>query len=93
MKVTLLIVLVDEGYRVRVIETGPPTRTWLRVYASKQLCMSELHHFNLMSTDEAANALLGEFEKNQDMLAMQVKTDQDTLEAAGFEFLPMRRVS
>jgi hypothetical protein len=85
MKVTLLLTLAEEGYRVLVIEPGPPTRTWLRFYPTKRLCMGELHHFDLMTSDEAADAMLGDFDERGGMLVFDTETDDPTLAEAGFE--------
>jgi len=84
MQVTLLIILSDAGYRARMIDAGPPARSWLRVYASKIQCMSELSHFHLITSEDAADAVLKDFDVRGAILVIQTNTDDATLTAAGF---------
>jgi len=69
-----------------MIDPGPPARTWVRVYASKIQCMSELSHFHLITSEEAADAVLKDFDMRGAMLVIRTNTDDATLFAAGFSF-------
>jgi hypothetical protein len=91
MKVTLLIVLAGDGCRVRVIEPGPPTRTWLRVFPAQTLCVRELANFDLITPDEADEAMYEDILGQ--MLIFRSETDEDTLRDAGFEFTPISRIN
>lgn len=84
MNVRVLIVLADEGYRVRILAPGPPVRSWLKVYASKLLCMTELRCVKLLTPAESEEALEDDFDSTGGMLVFQANVDIEILRAAGF---------
>jgi hypothetical protein len=52
----VLIVLADEGYRVRALAPAPPVRSWLKVSQSKLACMAELRFMSLLTPAESDEA-------------------------------------
>jgi hypothetical protein len=47
--------------------------------------MGDLHQFDLLTSDEAADAMLGDFDERGGMLVFDTETDDSTLAEAGFE--------
>lgn len=84
MDVRVLIVLADAGYRVRVLAPDPPVRSWLKIYESKPLCMTELRCLNLITPSEAEEALDDDFDNTGAMLVFQTDTNVEVLRAADF---------
>lgn len=84
MDVRVLIVLADAGYRVRILAPDPPVRSWLKIYNSKPVCMTELRCMNLITPSESAEALDDDFDNTGGMLVFQTNTSIEVLRAGGF---------
>jgi hypothetical protein len=84
MDARVLIVRVDEGYKVRVFLLETPTRSWLKVYYSKAFCMTELKAAEVIMPAEAKDALTDYFETAGDMLIFQTDVEPNWLRVMGF---------
>jgi hypothetical protein len=82
--VRVLIIRSFDGYRVRVLAPAPPTRSWLKVYPSKVLCLTELESAKLAATGESNELLNSDFDTKGTMLVIHTKTDSDLLTTLGF---------
>ena len=75
----------DATYQVCVLAPEQlPVRSWMRMYDSKLLCMTELRSIDLLTPIEADDALATDFEGRDAVLVARTHTDPDTLSAAGF---------
>lgn len=93
MDVRVLVVLGDEGYRVRILAPKPPVRNWLKIYESKLLCMIELRCLKLLTPTESEEALDDNFDHTGAMLVFETDTEVEILRAAGFVEQKRERVN
>jgi hypothetical protein len=84
MDARVLIVRVDEGYKVRVFLPGTPSRSWLKIYYSKAFCMTELKAAEVIMPNEAKDALTEYFDTAGDMLVFQTDVEPNWLKVMGF---------
>ena len=80
-----LIILRDyKTYKVRVVAPGPPRRIWLSVYQSKSLCVSELRELGLITSVDAEEIIIDEFDLRDEFFVLEVDTEAEFLQAQGF---------
>jgi len=84
MDVRVLISQSLEGFRVCVLAPGPPCRSWLKVYDSKEESFDELEDFELAPPDEIAEARESDFDKRFAMMVIRSEVEPAALDEAGF---------
>jgi hypothetical protein len=78
--VRVLIIRSFDGYRVRILASGSPMRSWLKVYPSKVSCLTELEGAKLAATDDCIVIST----QKEPCWVIHTKTDSDLLTMLGF---------
>lgn len=70
-------------YRVCVFAPGI-TESWIKDYSSRQDCISELRCIDLLTPEEADEALASDFDTKERILIAHSNADSGTLQESGF---------
>jgi hypothetical protein len=84
MDVRVVVSPANNGYRVRIIGVESPVRSWLKVYPTKETCLSELRAARLITQADHDEVIADASSLNEAMLVFTNKANDRVLCALGY---------